>query len=283
MNSNNSSTKFNECISEAIGTSETKQSCSNFTQYVDVETKSHITEYIGEIADIKSRPSLGNMTEYIGDVSNDEGRDDAASEGERKAPLSAIHAQDSVPKDNGNWFRGLTKSFEEEGIIGFSFGIVNAVTSTAFNVVAGTASNVGHMLTNHEHDEQQLSKKDKYAPNPEHKGPAVLQFASYIADVVLSTVSPVLDLHFFGYSPNPKADIQLSVYWDSPSVKKAIGYDNESCSFMGTESVYFDTRSVGFFSAMTGDERSVAESMITDDFQSCVSREEALEMEIEFV
>lgn len=220
------------------------------------------------------------MTEYIGDVSaiDDEVRDAVSTSDNRSESKKQLGNQVGK-KDDGNWLRGLTKSFEEEGILGLSLDIVNAVTSTAMNLVTGTASNVGHMLTNHEHNERSIVKEE-YAPRKE--GPAVFQFASYIADIVLSTVSPVLDLHFFGYAPNPKSDMQLSVYWDSPSVKKSIGYD-ENVSFMGTESVYFDTRSVGFFSAMTGEERSVAESMMTDDFYSAVSREEAEELEVEFV
>jgi hypothetical protein len=269
-----------------------KRSSSNFTEFIgdvtDLKSKQSASNF-SQFIDIESKPSVGNMTEYIGDVSARDAqvRYDHVSEAISTDERSKSQESKTTNED-GNWFRGLSKSFEEEGIFGLSFGIVNAVTSTAINVVTGTASNVGNMLTNHEHNERRIVK-DKYAPddNQEKKG-AVLQFASYIADIVLSTVSPVLDLHFFGFSPNPRADVQLSVYWDSPSIKKSIGYlsghpGDDNVSFMGTESVYFDTRSVGFFSAITGDERSVAESMMTDDFYSAVSKEEAEELEVEFV
>lgn len=262
-----------------------KHSSSNITEYIgDISVKSKASaSNFSQFVDIESKASVGNMTEYIGDISarDTEVRDNTVGDTDSRENESKTQ---SDKKDDGNWFRGLTKSFEEEGLLGLSFGIVNAVTSTAMNVVTGTASNVGHMLTNHEHNNERRIVKDRYAPenSRQKSGPAVFQFASYIADIVLSTVSPVLDLHFFGYAPNPKADMQLSVYWDSPSVKKSIGY-GDNVSFHGTESVYFDTRSVGFFSAITGDERSVAESIMSDDFYSAVSREEAEELEIEFV
>jgi hypothetical protein len=271
-----------------------KHSSSNFTEYIgdiSVAKSKPSTVFTQSIElDIRSKPSLGNMTEYIGDVSarDDEMRDEVVrtSASVSRAESTNIEPSEKQTNERGNWLRGLTKSFEEEGIFGLSFGIVNAVTSKALHVVTGTASNVGNLLTQHHHyhdNERQLTH-DKRASSERKEGPAVLQFASYIADIVLSTVSPVLDLHFFGYAPSPMNDVQLSVYWDSPSIKKSIGYDHEACSFMGTESVYFDTRSVGFFSAMTGDERSVAESLRTeDDFFSAVSREEIDDMEIEFV
>lgn len=271
-----------------------KHKSSSLTQhYGNIDTSSvakskpsssNLTDFIGKISDIKSNQSLGNMTEHIGDIApkDAEARDyfiDPTGDLVSRTDSKGQHTRPNSQED-GNWIKGLTKSFEEEGIFGLSFGIVNAVTSTALR----TVGNVGNLLTNHEHNERQIAK-DNYAPQEKH-GPAVFQFASYIADIVLSTVSPVLGLHFFGYAPSPMNDMQLSVYWDSPSIKQSIGYDYESCSFVGTESVYFDTRSVGLLSAITGDvgdERSIAESMMTDDFYSAVSREEAERMEIEFV
>ena len=268
-----------------------KQKSSSFTQhYGNIRTSSvakskpsssNLTEFVGDITDIKSNQSLGNMTEHIGDIAptDAETRDGTTEDFVSRTNSNCQHTRPNS-QDDIHWIKGLTKSFEEEGIFGLSFGIVNAVTSTALR----TVGNVGNLLTNHENNERQLAT-DNCAPQ-EKQGPAVFKFASYIADIVLSTVSPVLDLHFFGYTPSPTNDMQLSVYWDSPSIKKSIGYDYDSCSFVGTESVYFDTRSVGLMSALSGDiadERSIAESMMTDDFYSAVSREEAERMEIEFV
>jgi hypothetical protein len=155
------------------------------------------------------------------------------------------------------------------------------------------------MLTNHpnNHNTDIAKRGNKHGPEEKHT-PAVLQFAYNIADIVLGAVSPVLDLHFFGFgSPDYPFDTmssshQMLIYWDDPSVKKSIGYDlRDQCSFIGTESVlatesvYFDTRSVGFYSAITGDGRSVMDSMSvkSEDFYSAVSQEEVEEMEVEFV
>eukprot|EP00804_Cyclotella_cryptica_P005424 CCRYP_002963-RA/>CCRYP_002963-RA protein AED:0.30 eAED:0.30 QI:129/1/1/1/1/1/2/50/216 len=184
----------------------------------------------------------------------------------------------------GNWFNSLarfTTSFEEEGILGLSFGIVRAVTSTALNVVSGATSNVERLLTHTPNLDDSIAEK-KYETNT----PGVLQFAYTVADILLGAVSPVLDLHFFGFHPSPEYHVerqQLLVYWEDPSVKKSIGYDHEQCSFYGTESVYFDTSSAGFYSAIAGDGRSSSSVRSSDDFYSAVSREEVEEMEIEFV
>jgi hypothetical protein len=178
----------------------------------------------------------------------------------------------------------LTTSFEEEGILGVSFGIFRAVTSTALNVVTGATSNVERLLT-HTPNHDGIVADSTHEKNT----PGVLQFAYTVADILLGAVSPVLDLHFFGFRPSPEYNMerqQLLVYWEDPSVKKSIGYDHEQCSFLSTDSFYFDTRSVGFYSAIAGDGRSFVDSSSvrsTDDFYSAVSREEVEEMEIEFV
>lgn len=178
----------------------------------------------------------------------------------------------------------LTASFEEEGFLGVSFGIFRAVTSTALNVVTGATSNVERLLT-HTPNHEGIVVGSKHEKNI----PGVFQFAYTVADILLGAVSPVLDLHFFGFRTSPEYNIerhQLLVYWEDPSVKKSIGYDHEQCSFLNTDSVYFDTQSVAFYSAKVGDRRSFVDSSSVrsaDDFYSAVSREEAEEMEIEFV
>lgn len=221
------------------------------------------------------------MTEYIDNIQIHQQQHDYGNRIEEKK--TNISQSTAEIKQETSWFKSLTKSFEEEGLFGLSFGIVNAVTSTALHVVADTASNVTNILTNHENNHDRIltkSNEETYTSKP-----TVFQFASYLADIVLSTVSPVLDLHFFGHHPSRMNDVQLSMYWDSTPIKKSIGYNSDACSFMGTESVYFDTSSVKFYSAMTGEEQSMAESirMEEDDFYSAVSREEVEEMEIEFV